>query len=146
VIFVSNLLLAGTFGHYLWMMEVAAASEELARTAAINILVAGEIFYLFNSRYLREPVLDRDGLLGSRAVLLVIAVLVVLQLLFTYAGPFQFLFATEGLDAAAWLRILVFGIVLLLLVEAEKAFLRWRTGPEVAATMTAGESGLGRIS
>src|SRR5690606_11658226 len=47
--FVSALLLAGTFGHFLWL-QVNGAGEELARTAAINTLVAGQIFYLFNRR------------------------------------------------------------------------------------------------
>ncbi len=126
VIFVSVLLVAGTFGHYVWMIEAAAATEELARTVAINTLVVGEIFYLFNSRYILEPVLSREGLLGSRTVLIAIGVLVILQVLFTYAGPLQFLFATEAMDAWAWLRIVLFGIVLMLIVEVEKAVLRRR--------------------
>lgn len=126
VAFVSVLLLAGTFGHYVWMIEAAAATEELARTVAINTLVVGEIFYLFNSRYILEPVLSREGLLGSRTVLIAIGVLVILQMLFTYAGPLQFLFATEAMDASAWLRIVLFGIVLMLIVEVEKAVLRRR--------------------
>src|SRR5690554_7868764 len=63
VIFVSVLLLIGTFGHFLWMQQQGVAIE-LARTVAINTLVMGEIAYLFNSRYILEPAGNRAGLLG----------------------------------------------------------------------------------
>jgi len=126
VLFVSLLLVVGTFGHFYWMLEMQGASEPLARTVAINTLVVGQMFYLINSRYILESVLNRDGLLGSRPVLLAIGILVVLQLLFTYAGPFQYLFNTVAIGFDEWLRILVFGVCLLLVVEAEKAILRPR--------------------
>ncbi|MFP4080632.1 MAG: cation-transporting P-type ATPase [Ectothiorhodospira sp.] len=124
VVFVSTLLLIGAFGHYYWMLETQAAAQELARTVAINTFVVGQIFYLFNSRYILESVLNLRGLLGSRPVLIAIGVLVVLQLLFTYAGPFQFLFNTAAIGLSEWVRILVFGLVLFLVVEGEKALLR----------------------
>ena len=54
-----------------------------------------EVAYLFNARYLRDPVINRAGLLGSRPVLIAIAVVLGLQLLFTYAPPLQVLFNTR---------------------------------------------------
>ncbi|WP_440997663.1 cation-transporting P-type ATPase [Arhodomonas sp. SL1] len=126
VLFVSALLLIGTFGHYAWMIEWQGADVPLARTVAINTLVVGEMFYLFNSRHVLEPVLSRRGLFGSRPVLLAIAALVALQLAFTYAPPLQYLFGTTAMGAAEWLRVVGFGIALLLMVEAEKAVLRPR--------------------
>ncbi|AXY42667.1 cation-transporting P-type ATPase [Halomonas sp. JS92-SW72] len=125
VLFVSLLLLAGTFGHFLWM-ERQGVEIELARTVAINALVMGEIAYLFNSRYILEPAWNRAGLLGSRAVLVAVGVLVVLQALFTYAPPLQFLFGTAPLGAKEWASILAFGVILFALVELEKALFRWR--------------------
>ncbi|WP_303902995.1 cation-transporting P-type ATPase [Thiohalomonas denitrificans] len=125
VAFVSALLVVGTFGHFLWM-EWRGADADIARTVAINTLVMGEVFYLFNSRYILEPVLNRAGILGSRAVLIAVGVLVILQGLFTYAPPFQFLFGTAALGWAEWGRILAFGVVLLILVEIEKTFFRHR--------------------
>ncbi len=125
VAFVSLLLVVGTFGHFLWM-EWQGTSLELARTAAINTLVMGQVFYLFNSRYILEPVCNRAGLLGSRPVLLAIAVLIVLQGLFTYAPPLQALFGTAGLGWQAWWRILAFGVTVFVLVELEKALFRAR--------------------
>jgi magnesium-transporting ATPase (P-type) len=125
VVFVSVLLVAGTFGHFLWL-ETQGVAHEIARTAAINTLVMGQLFYLFNSRYILEPVLNRAGILGSRAVLIAVGVLVVLQGLFTYAPPMQFLFGTAALGWEEWGRILAFGVLLFVLVELEKALLKHR--------------------
>ncbi len=129
VLFVSVLLVMGTFGHYVYM-EAQGVSEELARSVAINTLVMGQVFYLFNARYILEPVTSVNGLFGSRAVLIAIGVLIVLQGLFTYAPPVQTLFGTAGLGPEEWLRVLVFGVVLFGIVELEKAVLRRRISPE----------------
>ena len=128
VIFVSVLLVVGTFGHFVYM-EAQGVSHEVARSVAINTLVMGQVFYLFNSRYILEPVANVRGLFGSRPVLIAIGVLVVLQGMFTYAPPVQALFGTAGLTLAEWSRVLVFGVVLFMLVELEKAVLRRRILP-----------------
>ncbi|ADH84799.1 cation-transporting P-type ATPase [Desulfurivibrio alkaliphilus] len=125
VVFVSALLVAGTFGHFLWM-ERQEVAVEVARTVAINTLVMGQLFYLFNSRYILEPVCNREGLLGSRPVLIAIGVLIVLQGLFTYAPPAQFLFGTAPIGLEDWGRILAFGLLLFVLVEVEKALFKSR--------------------
>jgi magnesium-transporting ATPase (P-type) len=119
ITFVSTLLVVGTFGHFSWM-QYAGAGDATARTVAINTLVMGQIFYLFNSRYILEPVWNKAGILGSRAVLIAIAAMLVLQTLFTYLPPLQFLFATTAIGAADWLRILAFGVLLFVAVELEK--------------------------
>ncbi|MFP4647679.1 MAG: cation-transporting P-type ATPase [Halorhodospira sp.] len=129
VFFVSVLLVLGTFGHYVYM-QTQGVSEELARSVAINTLVVGQVFYLFNARYILEPVTNVAGLLGSRAVLIAIGVLIVLQGLFTYAPPVQALFGTAGPGLEAWLRVLVFGMLLFGVLELEKAVLRRRISPE----------------
>jgi magnesium-transporting ATPase (P-type) len=123
VAFVSLLLVGGSLGLFLWEVGRGVAIE-VARTATVNLLLMGEVFYLFNCRRLTGPVLSREGLLGSRYVLLAIGVLIALQLLFTYWPVMQGLFHTASLDAAAWMRILAFGLALLLMVELEKWALR----------------------
>ncbi|MFW5961153.1 MAG: cation transporting ATPase C-terminal domain-containing protein, partial [Desulfohalobiaceae bacterium] len=95
-----------------------------AGTAAINTLVVGQIFYLLNSRHIYVSVWNPKALLDSRAVLWSVLAMIVLQLIFTYAGPMQYLFQTQGLDAAAWSRIIAFGLLLFILVELEKT--AWR--------------------
>ena len=121
-------LVAGSLGLFLWELE-RGVPLDVARTAAINALVMGEIFYLFNCRRLTAPVVGWSGLVGNRAVLIAIGVLVVLQGLFTYLPVLQMLFATAALDLAAWGRILVFGIVVYSVVEIEKALIRGNHKP-----------------
>jgi len=57
VAFVSLILMAGTFGLYLWEMGRGAPIEH-ARTVAVNTLVMFEIFYLFNARYITASMLN----------------------------------------------------------------------------------------
>jgi magnesium-transporting ATPase (P-type) len=123
VAFVSVMLVGGSLGLFLWELG-RGVGIEVARTATVNLLMVGEVFYLFNCRRLTSSILSRDGLLGSRYVLLAILVLIGLQLLFTYQPIMQRLFHTAALDWAAWARILAFGFAVLLLVELEKALIR----------------------
>jgi magnesium-transporting ATPase (P-type) len=123
VFYVSLILLAGTFGLFLYERG-AGAEIERARTVAVNTLVMFEAFYLLNCRYLHRSVLSREGLLGNRLVLGAIAVVIAFQLLFTYAPPMQTLFATAPLDAAAWLRVVLVASTVFVLVEAEKILFR----------------------
>jgi calcium-translocating P-type ATPase len=127
IFFVSLLLVGGTFGHYLLIESQPGATIEMARTAAINTLVIGQLFYLFNSRYIVAPSWNWRGLFGSRPVLIAAAILLVLQALFTYAPPLHHLFHTVPLSPADWLRIFAFGLFVFLAVEVEKAILRHKT-------------------
>ena len=99
-------------------------SIEHARTVAVNTLVMFEIYYLFNSRYIKDSVLNWAGLTGNRYVLIAIAVLIMLQLGFTYLAPMQSLFGTTDISFSIWLRILVVASTVLILVEMEKYFVR----------------------
>jgi len=128
IFFVSLLLVAGTFGQYLFATMQYGTSEEHARTLAINTLVIGQLFYLFNSRYILSPSWNWRGLFGSRPVLLAAGILLILQALFTYAPPMQTLFQTTPLAATEWIRIFAFGLFVFLAVEIEKAILRRKTG------------------
>ncbi|NMG66304.1 HAD-IC family P-type ATPase [Azoarcus indigens] len=123
ILFVGGLLVAGSMAIFAWELRLGA-SVELARTAAVNTLFAGELFYLFNMRSFTAPVLNREGLLGNRYVLLAAGVLVLCQLLFTYLPAMQSLFGSAALAMDSWWRILAFGLGVLLIVELEKALLR----------------------
>jgi magnesium-transporting ATPase (P-type) len=125
IVLVAGVLVIGTFGLFLWERD-RGADIELARTVAVNTLVMFEVFYLFNTRYLQGSVLNWQGLFGSRPVLISVAVVMVFQLVFTYAPPLQFLFDTRALDPVAWLRIILVAATVLFVVELEKAVLRSR--------------------
>ncbi len=123
VLFVSIILMAGTFGLFLWDMAQGATIEH-ARTVAVNTLVMFEIFYLFNSRYITASVFSWAGFTGNRYVLIAIALLLVFQLGFTYLEPMQALFGTAAIDFTLWLRILLVSSSVLFLVELEKYVVR----------------------
>jgi magnesium-transporting ATPase (P-type) len=95
-----------------------------ARAAAVNTLVACEMVYLVNSRHILAAALSREGLLGSRPVLLSLAAVAALQLAFTYLPWMQALFRIEPIGAAAWLRIAVVALLVFLAIELEKAVQR----------------------
>jgi magnesium-transporting ATPase (P-type) len=123
IIFVSLIIVTGTFGLFLWEREYGA-SIELARTVAVNTVVMFEIFYLFSARYLLAPALTYEGLSGNRYVLYAIGLLIFIQLGFTYLSPMQTLFATTAMNVDAWLRVILVASSVLVLVETEKLLLR----------------------
>jgi magnesium-transporting ATPase (P-type) len=125
--FVTTLLVAASMSVYLWQLERGLAIE-VARTAAVNTLVVGEIFYLFNCRRLTGSILNPSGILGNRNALIAVAVLLVIQAMYTYLPLMNTLFGSRPIDAATWLGALLAGIVILLTVEAEKIYWRRRQG------------------
>ena len=126
VVFVSVLMVGGTYGLFLWEQS-QSSSIPLARTVAVNTLVMFEIFYLFNSRYLVGPVLNLQGLFGNKLIWLAVAALMIAQCGLTYWPPLQAMFATEGLDLQTWRNIIAAGACLFVLVEIEKTAIRWHT-------------------
>ena len=127
IVFVSVLVAIAPLSLFHWEMAKEGLTLDAARTVAANALVMGEIFYLFNSRYLYDSVLSWQGLFGSRYALATIGILLVLQLAFTYFPPMQRLMGTAPISAGSWLIVVLAGIAVLLLVELEKAiWRRWR--------------------
>jgi len=127
---VSVLIAGAGIALFLWELQ-HGNSLESARTIAVNAVVMCEIFYLLNSRSLFASVLSRDGLLGNRAVLLTIGICLLLQLLFTYAAPLQNVFGSVGMTLEEWLRVLLAGLALFVVVELEKWLVRrYRLHPQ----------------
>ena len=123
VAFVSLLFLAGIFGMYAWALG-HGATQEAARTVAVNTLVCMEVFYLFSVRYLKAPSFTLRGVQGTPRVLLAVAAVLLLQLMFTYAPFMQQLFGSAPLSAGMGLAILAVGLAVLAVMELEKALLR----------------------
>lgn len=121
--FVSIVLSLGVVALFLW--EIARGEHlETARTVAVNALVMGEIAYLFSCRYLLGAVRSWQDFSGNPYILLSVAVLLVIQLVFTYVPFMHNIFGVVALDAAAWGLIMTFGVLLFLAVELEKLTLR----------------------
>lgn len=123
IIFVSLILVAGTFGLFIWERN-NGASIELARTVAVNTLVFFEIFYLFCVRFLIDPAMSRNGLAGNRYVIYAVVLLIFFQLALTYFKPMQILFATTAMDLHSWLRVIAVASSVFFLVELEKWLFR----------------------
>ena len=123
IVFISSLVVMGTLGLFLWDLHIEETLE-MARTTAVNTLIFFQIFYLFNARFLKAPVLSRQGFLGNPAVLIAVGTIIFLQMLFTYLPLFQNIFGTASIPAGDWIRIILFTFSVFVLVEIEKYIVR----------------------
>ena len=138
VIFVGLALLAVTLCAFFWMKS-QGASDQLARTVAVNMITIGQVFYLLNSRYLLDSSLSPRAHLGNKYLPLGIGAVVVLQLLFTYAPPLQRLFDNEAIPLWVWPWLVLGGLAFFLVVEAEKFIIR--SSGSLRSAVTAVEAG-----
>ena len=112
------MLLISTFGLFNWMLQ-QGRSVEAARTIASNMLVFGELFYLFNCRSLRYSMF-KLGVFSNHWLLIGVALMVLLQVLFTYSTTMNQLFGSAPLSSTEWVLILTGGLFIYGLVEIEK--------------------------
>jgi magnesium-transporting ATPase (P-type) len=124
ILFVSGLIVVGTFGIFVWALS-RELPLETARTMAVNAIVVMEIFYLFSVRYVHGTSLTWTGVLGTRAVLIGVGVVIVAQLAFTYLPPLQAIFGSRPISLADGLAIIGIGAVMLVIVEVEKGIAHW---------------------
>lgn len=123
IVFVGALIVIATF--LVFEIELArTGSIETARTAAVAMIVVGELAYLFQARRFVESGFRGQRFLSSPAVVGVAVALVILQLGFTYLPFMNFLFQSRPLDLWIWGVIIAFGVAQFLAIELEK--LLWR--------------------
>jgi cation-transporting ATPase F len=106
ILLVSGLLVASAWWLFEWEVGNGATLPE-ARTAAVNLFVVVEAFYLFNCRSLIQPIW-RLGFFTNRWLILGVAVQALAQIAITYLPAMNSIFQTSPLSLGAWLRI--FGI------------------------------------
>ena len=123
LLLVSLLFMLSTLGLFLWELR-SGTSLEVARTMAVNTVVACEVFYLLNSRHILKPVLTREGLTGNWYVPAAMLACVPLQLAYTYLPWMQELFGSAGLSLYEWLKVLAAGLLVFVVAEIEKWVLR----------------------
>jgi potassium/sodium efflux P-type ATPase len=126
VALVGLLLLVGSFGLFEWALS-QGASEAEARTIAINVFAVGQSFYLLNCRSFRFSMF-RLGVFSNPWIWVGIAAMMGAQLLLTYVPVMNWLFHTAPIGWTDWLHILLVGLVIYLVIGAEK---RWRLRREV---------------
>ncbi len=115
---VSVLLLIGSFGLFDWLLQ-QGKSLEIARTGAVNMFVTGELFYLFNCRSLRYSMF-KLGLFSNRWLVAGVTLMIVLQLLFTYAPVMNRLFGSAPIGMYEWVVILLGGWIIYIVIGIEK--------------------------
>jgi magnesium-transporting ATPase (P-type) len=123
VFIVSILLGAAALGVFFHALE-SGRDMETARTMVVNTFIVGEIFYLFNVRYLGMTSLSWRGVIGTPAVLVAIAVLIVAQMLFTYAPFMNLVFESRPLTIEDGILIVAIGAGLMVILELEKLLMR----------------------
>lgn len=94
----------------------------IASTMAVNIIIFGKIFYLFNIRT-TAAALSKQVLLSNKMAYVSILAMILLQLIFTYVPFMNGVFSTSGLTITQWLIVVVASLPVLLISESNKA---WR--------------------
>ncbi|KEZ18383.1 HAD ATPase, P-type, family IC [Sphingobium yanoikuyae] len=119
IMLVSVLMGAMALGIFFYAQHVGH-DIDTARTMVVNMLIVGEIFYLFNVRFLHMRSLTLRGAMGTPIVLAAIVAVVIAQLLFTYAPFMHDIFDSRPLSLTDGLMIIGLGAAMFALLELEK--------------------------
>lgn len=114
------LLASGVFGLFFYERNNGLSIQE-ARTAAVGVLVIGELFYLFNCRsFSRSPF--ALGFFSNPWLIAGVFIMLGLQALFTYAPAMNRFFHSAPIALDAWGRIFLVGLLIFIIFEIEKWF------------------------
>jgi P-type Ca2+ transporter type 2C len=122
IVFVSFLIGGMTLAIFKYM-QAQDVSNQVARTVAVNTLVAGQLFYLFNARKIVEPAIGK-GFFQNKYAFMAAGALVVLQIFFVYVPFMNTFFGTAPIDIELWSYPLAAGIAVFFIVEGEKLIFR----------------------
>lgn len=120
ILLVGVLLLISSFGAF-WYIKDGGASEELARTVAVNIFVFGEMFYLFNCRSMTQSIF-KIGIFTNRWLILGVLGMTLLQIIYTYLPFMNQIFRSAPLGIKEWIIVLSSSTIIYFVVEIEKKF------------------------
>lgn len=118
ILLVGGLLLVSSFALFRWELARGADIAQ-ARTVAVNVFVVLELFYLFNCRSLTKSVFQL-GFFSNMWVFGGAAVMLLIQIAYTYLPVMNRLFQSAPIDLGAWARVVAAGLLAYLIVEAEK--------------------------
>lgn len=114
------------FGMFEWIRQ-STGEIDLARTMAIQALVAGRIFYLLSISQVSQAVIDRlrgtiTRIRDAKAIGVGILGTVMLQIIFSQWSLMNTLFQTAPLNATQWLICLAVGLPMLLVAAGVNRF------------------------
>ena len=119
---VSSLLVVGAWWLFEWEQSAGASLTE-ARTAALNLFVITEMFYLFACRSLTHSAWH-IGLFSNKWLIVGVSVQIIGQLAITYLPAMNRLFQTAPIGTEVWLRIVAIAALASLVVAIDKRFRR----------------------
>ncbi|MGM0623626.1 MAG: cation-translocating P-type ATPase [Campylobacterota bacterium] len=119
VVYVGGMLLVLSFFAFWYVKHGIGGSLEQARTAAVNIFIFGQTFYLFNCRSMQHSMFTL-GVFTNRWMLIGIGAMVFFQLLFIYAPFMNTLFGTAPLGVSEWIIVGISSLIIYSVVEIEK--------------------------
>jgi cation-transporting ATPase F len=118
ILLVGLIILAGAFGLFEYELGRGASVEE-ARTVAVNVVIFVEILYLFNARSLtRSPF--QQGFFSNPWAIGGAILMVLIQMLFTYAPFMNRLFGSAPMKPSLWLDVLAVSLAAFAIIEIEK--------------------------
>lgn len=121
IIFVSVLIGGGTLLLNIFLLNQGMNDEEV-RTITLQTIVITQMFHLYNSRSIRKFAFGKD-FFTNKAVFVVSALLIVLQLSITYIPFMNNVFGIMPLPWYDWLYPIGMGLMVFILVEIEKAIM-----------------------
>jgi len=119
IVLVSFLLLVGAFGLFKVELLLRAGDVELARTVAVNVFVFGEMFYLFNCRSITKS-MWRIGVFSNKWLIAGVAMMTLLQLVYTYTPLFNRIFGSRSMGISEWAMVIGNSTLIYIIVEFEK--------------------------
>jgi cation-transporting ATPase F len=122
ILLVSALLVGGTWWLFEWERRSGTTLAE-ARTAALNLFVVVEAFYLFSCRSLTHS-MWHVGVFSNRWILVGVTAQTLGQLAITYVPTMNTVFQTAPIAPQAWLRILAVATVATIVVALDKRLSR----------------------
>ncbi|MHB8138538.1 MAG: cation-transporting P-type ATPase [Smithellaceae bacterium] len=115
---VTLLMLAAVFSVFVWQKAIGYSLEE-ARTVAVNLFVMIELMYLFNCRSLTKSMF-KIGIFTNPWVLFGSGLMIVLQLIYTYAPFMNKIFSSAPISVRDWLTIIAIAVAVYLVIGLEK--------------------------
>ncbi len=118
IVFVSFLIGGLTMGVF-YLMQTNGLEDAASRTIAVNTLVAGQLFYLFNCRKIKTPSLGK-GFFANKYTFIAAGALVILQMVFVYLPFMNTFFETSPIKGSYWWYSVAGGVMVFAVVELEK--------------------------
>lgn len=116
--YVAVIMLAGAFGIFVYEIQ-RGFTEAMAQTVVVNVIIMVEMVYLLSCRSLNLAPW-RMGFFTNPILFVGLALMALVQVLFTYNPLMNRLFGSAPIPFSTWGAIAVVGIISFIIVEIEK--------------------------